>query len=378
MALLSHIIQKMKQIPDKTRTIFSKLTELLSQAIRKTGPKANIGLKISLYTVKLVFFYAAFLAPYTANAGVFSFISSFLEGKEVDANVRPVTSQNMGVLQAPIGPSAAYSTGGGEIAMLDGSALMQESGVIGTQADIVEPKSTQISLYVVRKGDTLAQIADMYGVSVSTIIWANDITGSIKEGQELVILPISGVSHTVKKGDTIKSIAAKYAADADEILSYNNLKPSDTLSIGSLLIIPDGEVKAQIKSATKPAVSAPKSSIIASKEYFMRPIDIGVKTQGIHGYNGVDLAAPTGTPIHASAAGTVIVSRASGYNGGYGSYVVISHENGTQTLYAHMSKVLVTQGMMVTKGETIGLLGSTGKSTGPHVHFEIRGAANPF
>ncbi|HEU5114585.1 MAG TPA: M23 family metallopeptidase, partial [Candidatus Paceibacterota bacterium] len=88
--------------------------------------------------------------------------------------------------------------------------------------------------------------------------------------------------------------------------------------------------------------------------------------------------APIGTPIHAAASGVVIIARSGGYNGGYGSYVVISHPNGTQTLYAHMSKVIAHQGDAVEQGDLIGLVGSTGKSTGPHVHFEVRGAVNPF
>ena len=110
----------------------------------------------------------------------------------------------------------------------------------------------------------------------------------------------------------------------------------------------------------------------------MRPIVGGRKSQGIHGYNAVDLAAPTGTPIIASASGKVIIARSSGYNGGYGLYVVISHPNGTQTLYAHMSKVNVSVGRFVERGEIIGAVGNTGKSTGPHLHFEVRGARNPF
>ncbi|HEY0907756.1 MAG TPA: peptidoglycan DD-metalloendopeptidase family protein [Candidatus Paceibacterota bacterium] len=286
----------------------------------------------------------------------------------------------MGILQANLGPSATAPIGGGDIAIMDGSALYQEAGVIGTQADITEAKSTKISLYVVRSGDSLSQIADMFGVSVNTIVWANGIKGAIREGDELVILPISGVSHTIKKGDTLKSIATKYKADMGDILAYNNLSANDTLEVGSKVIIPDGEIQ---------AVAASKTSSVSTealrnaggplyKDYYMRPIDGGRKSQGLHGYNGVDIAAPIGTPIHASADGVVIIARSSGYNGGYGSYVVISHPNGTQTLYGHMSKVNVTQGESVTKGETIGLVGNTGKSTGPHIHFEIRGAANPF
>jgi LysM repeat protein len=335
----------------------------------------NLGLSIA----KLALIYATISSPLTAYAGVFSFISNFIDGKEVDAARIPSnSSEYAGVLEARLGPSATAPVGGGEIAMIDGSALIQEAGVIGTQADIVESKSTQISLYVVRQGDSLSQIAEMFGVSINTIVWANNIRGPIREDDKLVILPISGVSHKVAKGDTVRSIAAKYKADADEVLAYNDMRPNDSLEVGSILIIPDGEVR------TAPLVSSKTSSTVRNaggplyKDYYQRPIDGGTKSQGLHGYNGVDLAAPTGTAIHASADGIVIVARSSGYNGGYGSYVVISHPNGTQTLYAHMSKVSVAQGEAVSKGQTIGNLGNTGKSTGPHVHFEIRGAANPF
>jgi murein DD-endopeptidase MepM/ murein hydrolase activator NlpD len=98
----------------------------------------------------------------------------------------------------------------------------------------------------------------------------------------------------------------------------------------------------------------------------------------LHGWNAVDIGAPRGTAIYAAAAGTVIVARTGGWNGGYGNYVVISHPNGTETLYAHMSKVLASAGEQVAQGDTIGLVGMTGLATGNHLHFEVRGAANPF
>ncbi len=344
--------------------------------------RSNIWLNIGLYSVKLMFIFGIILSPLTTSAGVFSFLSSLIESKEADAGVSIVTSQTMGVLQANLGPSATAPIGGGDIAIMDGSALYQEAGVIGTQADITEARSTRISLYVVRSGDSLSQIANMFDVSINTIVWANNIKGSIREGDELIILPVSGVSHTVKKGDTLKSISAKYKADMEDILSYNSLLATDTLEIGSSLIIPDGEVQAQAV-----AKSGASTNLVGTlrnaggpvyKDYYIRPIDGGRRSQGLHGYNGIDIAAPVGTPIYASAEGIVIIARSSGYNGGYGSYVVISHSNGTQTLYGHMSKVSVQQGQNVAKGEIIGLVGNTGKSTGPHIHFEIRGATNPF
>jgi len=113
--------------------------------------------------------------------------------------------------------------------------------------------------------------------------------------------------------------------------------------------------------------------------YYGHPIPSGARrTQGLHGYNGVDLGAPNGTPVVASAAGTVIISRQGGWNGGYGNYVVISHGNGTQTLYAHLSSNTVQTGDSVLQGQMIGYVGSTGRSTGAHLHIEVRGAKNPF
>ncbi|MFA6095560.1 MAG: M23 family metallopeptidase [Candidatus Paceibacterota bacterium] len=310
------------------------------------------------------------------HAGVFSFVKDIFDGTDAEAGILQVNAQNMPLLQASLSPDTS-GRGGGDIAIVDGSALLPESGVIGTWADIEEARSTQISLYVVRQGDSLSQIAKMFGVSVNTILWANDIKGSIKAGDELVILPISGVTHTVAKGDTLRSIAAKYKADLDEITAYNSLKAGSVLAVGSKIIIPDGEL------ALAPRSSAPTASLRgaggpAYDGYYQWPVEGGRRTQGLHGYNGIDIGAPKGTAIYAAAEGIVIIARAGGWNGGYGSYVVVTHPNGTQTLYAHMSAMIVSQGEAVRRGQVLGAVGSTGKSTGPHLHFEVRGAKNPF
>ena len=113
-------------------------------------------------------------------------------------------------------------------------------------------------------------------------------------------------------------------------------------------------------------------------DYFLRPIAHGIVSQGLHGYNAVDLAAPVGTPIMASAGGVVIISKVGGWNGGYGNYIVISHPNGTQSVYGHESRNYVSVGQTVTQGQIIGLVGKTGEATGPHLHFEIRRARNDF
>lgn len=290
-----------------------------------------------------------------------------------------------------------------DVAITGGVALVSESGPDGTASDIAQsPASNRISIYVVRKGDSLAAIAKMYGVSANTILWANDLrsTSDIQPGDTLVILPVSGVQHVVVKGETLASIVKKYHGVMQDVLDYNGLPAGASIAIGDTIIIPDGvdgpgSAPAQGVSSGKTGGSAlaggAASGCISKYErlisgysgpalsgYFIRPIAGGEKTQCLHGYNAIDLGTSPGTQVMAAADGTVIVARSSGYNGGYGEYIAIDHPNGTQTVYGHLSKVYVTPGQQVTQGQIIGLSGNTGRSTGPHLHFEIRGAVNPF
>ncbi|MEK7514253.1 MAG: LysM peptidoglycan-binding domain-containing M23 family metallopeptidase, partial [Patescibacteria group bacterium] len=201
----------------------------------------------------------------------------------------------------------------------------------------------------------------------------------LREGHVLVILPVSGVRHTVKKGDTVASIAKLYKGDASEILQYNDLSSGQVLAVGEIVIVPDGEIAAPSRSSSSSSIAVgTRVTLYPNYDgYYVRPVQ-GRKTQGIHGYNGVDIAAPRGNPIVAAANGVVIVSREGGWNGGYGNYIVISHNNGTQTLYSHNLRNAVSVGDIVEQGQVIGFVGTTGRSTGNHVHFEVRGAKNPF
>lgn len=334
-------------------------------------------------------------APSAARAGAFSFIPDLFAGSTASASAA-VSVQTMPLLEANLNPIAPQKLESTKIepSIVSGIAVAAEAGPLGTIGSIDKEKANkqhQIAIYTVREGDTLSSIAKMFDVSVNTIRWANDSVlaggSKLKVGSDLVILPISGVLYTVKKGDTLQSIANRYKADKDEIVSFNGLSVSGTLAIGDTITIPDGDA-AVIAYATTPRTSVPANknaptsklrgiSTVAYDDYYTRPID-GVRTQGLHGYNGIDFGAPIGTPIVAAAAGDVIIARSGGWNGGYGTYVVISHANGTQTLYGHMSKIIIESGERVYRGQTIGYSGNTGKSTGPHLHFEVRGAKNPF
>lgn len=288
----------------------------------------------------------------------------------------------MALLRPAMNIDPTPARGGGEITIVDNSALMPSEGPAGTIADIEKPKNATISTYVVREGDTLTEIAELFEVKPSTILWANDLPRGavLKIGQQLTILPVTGVKHTVIKGDTLSSIAKKYSGDAAEIASFNDVDDS-LLTVGLVVIIPNGEIAAPApaKSASKKIIATSVRGSAAKVGYYMAPLSQYIESQGIHGYNGVDLAAPVGTPIMASASGNVIIAKAGGYNGGYGLYVVVQHDDGSQTLYAHMSKVAAYGGQSVEQGQVIGYVGSTGKSTGAHLHFEIRnGVRNPF
>jgi murein DD-endopeptidase MepM/ murein hydrolase activator NlpD len=306
--------------------------------------------------------------------------------------VKP-NSQNIALLQSTESPSGSVVSDPG-VSIVNGNSLLAEGAIVSTST--IPASSDQISVYVVHQGDTLPAIAKMFGVSVNTIVWANDIKGGkVTPGDQLVILPISGVEYTVKSGDTLKSVAKKFKGDIDEIAQFNNISSDSKLSVGDVIIIPDGEMSggSSYSGGSKggssgsggnsspyysPRTGSRGPSFPVILGYYERPIIGGIKTQGVHGHNGVDLSSYYGAPVLASADGQVIVARSGGWNGGYGSYVVIKHGNGTQTLYGHLSQVNVNVGQVVNQGDEIGKMGSSGDSTGTHLHFEIRGATNPF
>lgn len=296
---------------------------------------------------------------------------------------------------------------------------IEEEGFVAEQLNAQDDKPV-ITTYIVKSGDTLSSIASSFSISTNTVLWANDLTKKsvLKVGQKLTILPVSGVVYVVGKGDTLGGISQKFDVSIEEIISFNDLEDTKVIRSGMKLIVPNAELPlekpVEKKAVSKPVVKeAPKlvpthvetkkeDSLIpavalsatatdvdasvktvvetetVSTGYFTHPIPGSVLTQGAHGYNSVDFGAPTGTSVLASASGTVIISKPSGYNGGYGQYVVVEHDNGTQTLYAHLSKVLVSVGDSVAKGQKIALSGNTGRSTGPHLHFEVRGGVNPW
>jgi murein DD-endopeptidase MepM/ murein hydrolase activator NlpD len=225
--------------------------------------------------------------------------------------------------------------------------------------------------YIVQKGDTLSEIAETYDVSINTIKWENNIGNSIKPGQELRILPVTGIRHTIKEGDTFGKIAKTYNVDIEDITIYNDIDETG-LSIGEKIIIPNGIRKAA-KQRTVRKTKGTSTASSNDKSYYRRPTSGRVTSsfgprKGSYHY-GIDYGAPTGTPIVAAATGTVVRTTC---GSGYGKCLIVQHSNGTQSLYAHASKLYVSVGTQVKQGQKIAAVGSTGRSTGPHLHFEIK------
>lgn len=336
-------------------------------------------------------------------------------GLDVSANNDPnplpfdiSNSQNMALLQANTSPISNNQNKGDINAsntdplnsnIIASNALLPATGPSGVSDGVdetVDSNYKQTSVYVVRKGDTLSEISQMFGVSTDTILRANDIKKGTKlsEGNVLFILPVSGLEHTVIKGQTLQSIAKMYKVDANDIIDFNDLSDNAVLAIGDKLVIPGGEMSDE--GGDKPAPNL-GSAVAKDKNYyashpvqglvgyFINPVPTGRKTQGLHGpgHRGIDIGAPTGTPIYASASGTVIIVKSGCVvgrklcGGGYGNMAIIQHPNGTKTLYGHMSKLNSNSGDQVSRGQVIGYVGSTGLSTGPHLHFEVFDAKNP-
>lgn len=338
--------------------------------------------RLARYSFDGLLLLVSIVVPLSVQAGVFQ---SFRDEADTVSRVTEFNPNeslvDVTVLTAAVNSEPHDARGGSDVLAQDG--VLVSTGPVG--ADEITASRTnggEISVYVVRAGDSLSEIAGMFGVTSNTILWANDLprASAIKPGDTLIILPIAGVRHVVKSGDTLSTIAKKYKGNAEEILSYNQLQSDTDLVVGDTLVIPGGAL--HVASAPVSTKTAKKNSTIKNTatggSTFSHPIPGAVKTQGIHGSNGVDFGAGIGTTIRAAAVGQVIVAKSTGWNGGYGNYIVIKHANGTQTLYAHLSRVDVGVGASVAAGESIGASGNSGKSTGPHLHFEVRGGKNPF
>jgi len=296
-------------------------------------------------------------------------------------------SQNKGIMGGPVdylSSATLYAEAAIDFTADDANeetdfALFEDSGLIPPAGPgAVSPFgsfSREIKTYIVQSGDTISGIAAKFNINANTIFWANNLKEDdiIKPGQTLTILPINGVRIKIGAKDTLESLAKKYHGKVAEIVAFNELA-EEKLPIGDYIIIPNGEMPAAPKPITAPKYAQEKPS---SGNWLIMPTS-GKNWGILHNRYGVDISNVCGTPIYAAAGGTVTLVDEVGWNYGYGKYLMIKHPNGVVTLYAHTSRVLVEVGQQVSQGQLIALMGTTGRSTGCHLHFEVRGAKNPF
>lgn len=262
----------------------------------------------------------------------------------------------------------------------DAQILSARNGkVVEEEVKPVAQKRTEIETYTIEKGDTISTIAQNFGISVNTILWENDLNAYsvIRPGDKLEILPFNGVRHKIASGENLGYIASKYDVEIEKIAQENNISTNSTLSLGQVLIIPGGEKETYIapkinKVGTyevfKTIVKAPNANPVAGNKMQWPTVGHRITQYYNWGHHGLDIANKTGTPLYAADAGTVEVA---GWGTGYGNQVLIDHGGGKKTRYGHASKLFVKVGEKVTKGQTVAAMGSTGWSTGPHIHFEV-------
>ncbi len=256
-------------------------------------------------------------------------------------------------------------------------------------------KRTTIEEYVVAEGDTIGTIAEQFDLSITTILWSNNLSvrSIIRPGDTLTILPVDGITHTVKSGDTLSRIASTYGVTSAEIVDFNNLADANDLTIGESLLVPGGEKQAptpsrsvaSVRNLFTPEQTSASPSPLAGSANMIWPTDLS-KINTYYGqyyvygrHYGLDIDCNYNNNNYAAADGIVTFS---GWNrGGYGYFVQIDHGNGLVTAYGHHAKLYVSKGDSVTQGQPIGLCGTTGRSTGTHLHFEVRvngQAVNPL
>ncbi len=255
----------------------------------------------------------------------------------------------------------------------DESQQESESGAVLPKVDsLLGIGGTALAEHTVRRGETLSEIARRYRVSVQVLASGNNLADpdQITAGQTLLIPPDYGVYHRVRSGDTVWAIAQQYDVSVQSIIESNELDRGAIIHPGQDILIPGvGE------GSSSRAVAASRES-----RSFRWPLAVEGRISSPYGprwggfHYGVDIAAPLGTPIVAAASGTVVYA---GYRGTYGLTVQLDHGGGYETVYAHADRLKVSSGQHVGTGDTIALVGSTGRSTGPHLHFEVRVEGEP-
>jgi murein DD-endopeptidase MepM/ murein hydrolase activator NlpD len=308
-----------------------------------------------------------------------------LSGLNLPARESLATSSETGTMESVEAPEIAPKTlvngnGSGGLTQINTNAhRMENSATIVRLAqphtEIPERPRLGVITYTVQPGDTVQSIAKSFNLQPTTILWSNpkleEVPDLLRIGQEVVILPVEGVYHTVTADDTLESIAEKYKVEVDAItgLSFNSLQPPlFRIREGEKLIVPGGTKPYVPRRVTNYAGPIPNGA--RGTGAFVWPV-LGSITQWYWwGHRAIDIGGPTGSAVVAADGG--YVSFVGWTDIGYGYLIILDHANGYSTYYAHLSQMYVMVGQQVERGQVIGAVGSTGNSTGPHLHLEIR------
>jgi murein DD-endopeptidase MepM/ murein hydrolase activator NlpD len=221
--------------------------------------------------------------------------------------------------------------------------------------------------YRVNRGDSVEAIAKRFGLSLDAIIATNGIKNvrrGLQAGSKIRIPNMDGIPYTVRSGDSYSKIAVAMQIPLEAILDANDIQ-SEVISAGTTLFIPGAKMPQEaLREALGEAFVFPVRGRQTSPFGWRNDPFTGVRNY----HAALDLAAPVGTPVRASGYGRV---SAVGYNAIYGNFIIITHADGYQTMYGHLNKILAAKGAQVEQGKIIGQVGSTGRSTGAHLHFAV-------
>lgn len=252
------------------------------------------------------------------------------------------------------------------LSSLPSAAKLNEGKFIPFSQAVSSIADRQVILYRIEKGDTLSGIARRYNVNLNSLMITNNVNARtvLQIGNTLKIPDNRSMVHVIAAGDTISKLAEYYQVNSSAIVEANPDKNPDALVIGDCLQIP---VVQSAESSSQPSRASSQRNKLDWPVIGKVSCAYGPRKSGFH--HGIDIAADLGTPIHAAAAGTVSWA---GYLSVYGRTVIIDHPDGKQTLYAHAQQLCVKKGDKVSRGQVISLVGISGRTTGPHVHFEVR------
>lgn len=318
------------------------------------------------------------LSNYGQNSLLFSLFSEEEEEFVVEGVLSDADFKNESYLgQQNLVPAEKSENSSGEQVAKESRRTARDAAFVGADlSPVMSGKRTRLTIeeYTIQQGDTLGKIAQKFDISLNTLLWSNNLTSysRLKVGNKLVILPVSGLLHKVRSGENLAGIAKKYKVNLEEVVEFNELSPGARLALGQTLIIPHGKMPPPSPHIRYYSAPAPNTILIPTTLPFgamVWPAQSRRITQYFSWrHRGIDIGAPKGTPIYAVASGIV---ESAGWGGAYGYRTTIRHSNGIKTLYAHASRLFYKSGETVDKGDVVALVGSTGRSTGPHLHFEI-------